>query len=422
MEHYIKRGLENVYPTSHHNKHLFRISLTSVTIGFIVGILLLSNLRDLTFQYVNWLLGGGIICSLTILLSKCSKRYFFILLFVLTVFIKNMLITSDLSREIKDSMNWLCTLEVLMACGNYKTLNKFSSYLEKHSGMIKAVIYIYTLELVLLLLIPQAYKNAWGSKVFSAFNVMQGTAANCCLSIGMTLYYLMYQRAKGKDYLNIIKKNRTLVISLVINMYAILQTQVRVVLIAILATLLLLTIILISKKINRMFTIGIGSVLFMIFLLNSSSFMAKMQYSIMQLSISGFSKIDALLSSRPIIWRRILFHFFEEDSLLNYFFGSGFARIYEINIQFGNNRNINAHSDIVQTLVAMGIVGLIILLVFSFKILLSSSKINKTYSFILCLYFLIPICVNGIMMTPQHVYSVLFIVLTIRMLETGKKL
>ena len=154
-----------------------------------------------------------------------------------------------------------------------------------------------------------------------------------------------------------------------------------------------------------------------IVLLNSDGFRAKMLYSIQQLSFAGFTALDALLSSRPIIWKRLLTYFWKEDSFFNYLFGSGFARVYEINIVYGNGRNINAHSDIIHTFIGFGITGLSVMLIYSFRMLSFKTKQDWLGSLVLLLFAIIPEAINGIMMTPSHVYSVLFIILVLNILH-----
>lgn len=396
--------------------NITRVSVYSALIWCIVAVLLTSILRDMLFSYINWFFGGTLLALLTFILAK-SKRRMILLGILVALILVHLPGSYNISREIKDSMNWLSCIEFLILCCDQKSLNKIQGYLERSETLIKYVLYIYTVELLTIMMLPSAYTYAWGSRVFTAYNAVQGTAANCCLYIAIALYYIGVFNNGVQNARKIIQKNLFILFGILLNLAAIIMTQIRTVLFSVLAAMVLFIMILFKDNVKRFLVFIISGLLGIIVLLNSDGFRAKMLYSIQQLSFAGFTALDALLSSRPIIWKRLLTYFWKEDSFFNYLFGSGFARVYEINIVYGNGRNINAHSDIIHTFIGFGITGLSVMLIYSFRILSFKTKQDWLGSLVLLLFAIIPEAINGIMMTPSHVYSVLFIILVLNILH-----
>lgn len=392
-----------------------------VVIWCILATLLTSILRDVLFDYINWLFGGLLLVSLTLILIK-RKSTLKVLIPVFGLFALHLIITSDISREIKDSMNWICALEFLMICVEDREIGKLQLCIIKSKKLIKYSLYLYLIELVVIMMLPSAYGSAWGSgRVFSAFNAVQGTAANCCLYVAIALYYIGVLSVNNNKKKGLFHNNWILLFGVLLNIYAIFLTQVRAVLFSVLATMVLFAMILFKNNIKRIASLAVMGVVGLIVLLNNSGFRAKMLYSKAQLNYSGFTKLDALLSSRPIIWQRLITHFFEDNSFIDHLLGAGFSRVYEINIIYGNGRNINAHSDIIHTLIGMGIIGLIVMMIYALKIVFNKKRPDKFSVMVLLLYIIIPLAINGIMMTPYHVYSIIFIILTLDYVNVERK-
>lgn len=406
-----------MYYKEYNNRGLTNIILGFALAGFISS-LLLGILKELVFEYINWVIGGIVILSFVSITVMYSKISFFVMMILFMMILKNICIGYDCGREVKDSMNFLCCIIILIACSNRRIISQIKRYLDRHIHLIRIVLYVSIIESLILMGIPAAYSFNWGDRTYSAFNTVQGTAANCILFLAMSVYLIAVDSKRMKDSFAmgiLVKRNIILLFGMSLNVLLILMTEVRAALFSVIAILLLLPSLFLRKQMNKILLKIIGSCLFVIILLNNSNFLAKMRYSQQQLRINGFTMLDALLSSRPIIWRRLLSRFFMEDHLANHLFGAGFSKVYEMNISFG--RDINAHSDIVTVIIGLGFCGLVLFLFYSVLILFKYTN-NSRPSFALFLFYIIPSCLNGIIMTPPHIYAIVFCVLTVMHLNS----
>lgn len=366
--------------------------------------MLLSVLRDITWGYINWLLGGIVIVNLTFILGKYSPKKCLIVLSCMMLFLFSFIYSKDIGQNIKDFLNWLSCLEIILVLCDEKIVSKILDACRYEYKFIRRILYLYTLEITILLLMPSCYASYWGGVVFKAFTVPIGAASNACLYLLMSAWVIGYDR---KYFSNVIKKDYVLLIGCFLNLFVIVKSQVRALLFGLLAIMGMILIVIFKKKITKIVVAIFGGITFASFMLKSKSFMSKMQYSFNQMNIAGFSFLDAMLSSRPIIWKNDLKYFIAEGNTLNYLCGKGFDYAYRINLKCSGGY-FWAHSDIVQTVTSLGIIGLFIFYYYIYKFIKVRAGHSKYIMLMIIIYLVFPSVLNGIILTPTYCYSLIF--------------
>ena len=320
-------------------------------------------------------------------------------LYIIFVFIYSFLWSKDLSQNINDYLYFAIALLEMNFFADEQNLRKVSSSFKKHRTFILLIAILDLFVILYSLMDENCYIVHWGEgEYFKGYTISPHVvAAGCCLV--MTIWILWLSNCTF-SFLHFLP--------LVIILYAILKTGARVFLVP---PLILVAYYLKNRIKNRnlRWTVyGVGGGAFGYFFINSSM-MEKMIYSAEGLTEE--SLLYKFTSGRSKFWMIDIEDYMNND-FIQQMFGNGFDYIYNLHLE-KYYIAIWAHNDYINILVACGLVGLLIYIFMTKRVLSPYMKdLDVLNKMMIVLYVVFPAFINGFY-TYYHYFTSLFVFLIV---------
>lgn len=368
---------------------------------------MLNLFKDKMPSGTNQVLGGIVIIMIIACMYPLKLNEVRILTFYLICAGAALFYCEDIINHVKYTIYFFLVLMVYFMCIRKEYSEKLYKVFSDNWRLINLVIILNTLILVWMLINRNCYStDLWnGAGYFQGFSVPHGAAGSSCLAISICIL-LSNCKKKYKYLYGFI---------ILINMLAIFKTGARTYLAAVVALAGTYVFCIFRSKSKRIGAIVLGGIAFAGALFTSESFINKMKYSMDQLSIDGFSLLDALTSSRSLIWSNDIRLFFQKSNLIKLLFGGGFDYSYELNASW--TYRIQAHNGFLEVLLSTGILGFVLYLCILFKVLKHASNDVFLYKMVLIVYLPVVLFFDDILQAPSYVMSVLFVTITISMID-----
>lgn len=332
--------------------------------------------------------------SLIIVIFKRRTKkieYLYLFYFVILIII-SLLSATRLDLSIKDPYWMLVAIVIIMCSTSENILIGFIDFVKKHINYIKWEIIFVNIILLISIFDSSCYEIRWGEgRYFTSY--AEGPHPLAFLLILVIALIILLK------YLSNEKKYKLL---LIVPIFSIMLTGARTVLIT------LICLMLIFSKINFGKITKLGSVILVIGIF----------FWELLIKIPIIKKFAIQVASGDITSGRIEFWIYDLKSFndLNFIqkiIGGGFEYPYLVNY---NKRGVYiwAHNDIINTLLAIGLLGLIIYLYFIIKqcsFLYNKLKISNYFIFIL--FFIGTMILNGFYNYTDFVITLLIISATI---------
>lgn len=373
----------------------------SLLLFFIYFFLLTNIFRDKLPGGFNQITGMFIILMAFWVIAPIKKGQLYVFSYYLAIILISIAISEDVSNHLKYSVYFLLELTCFYMASSENVLNKLQSKVNRNIRRNSILLMTYSLVLLMMMFNSSCYStDLWnGAGYFQGFTVPHGVAGSCCLAISLCLIGLINKKVSFYD-----------IFIIGINLIAILKTGARTYLIAAMALLMLFVVVALRNNKYRYIILTIMLTCAFIVVVNSTSFRNKMNYTIAQRSISGFSKIDAFTSSRTIIWAKDL-EIFLKSGINVVLFGGGFDYSYAINSSW--SYRIQAHNGFLEVLLSTGIIGLIIFVYLLYKYFKSINRVKSKLSTIIMLLFVVLVMIfDDILQAPSYMLSILFVTQT----------
>lgn len=273
---------------------------------------------------------------------------------------------------------------------NKEIMSKFKiSFDYRINRIIKYINYIHIV-LLISLLFPICYVNKWGEEGY-----FQGPF-DSPHQMGYFLMGIMFILT----YIYKKKNNKKMFLLLNIDLILVLLTGVRTVLIGT-GIIYGISFIYYIKKSKKNIIISI--ILISIAIILSSQFITDIPM-ISKMKYTGESKYTNLISGRDTIWKNNL-NAYNEFPIIKKIIGCGMGVTFKVNLET-IGKKIWAHNDIIQILLAYGILGIILYLIVIFRLF------NKYKSIIIASFIIIIMISNGVMNYNNFVLMLPFILLS----------
>lgn len=377
------------------NRILYALIVLRPLFRFMSGrIEILTDINTLT------ILGIGLI--IVIFKRRTSKiEYLYLFYFVMLIII-SLISASRLDLSFKDPYWMLIAIVIIMCSTNEGILIGFVNFVKKNINYIKWEIILINVILLISIFDSSCYEIRWGEgRYFTSYAEGPHPLAFLLILV-IALIFLIKHLSNEKKYIFL----------LIIPIFSIMLTGARTVLITVVC------LILIFSKINFRKITKVGSVILTIVVFLGD----------LLIKIPILKKFAVQFSSGDITSGRIEFWIYDLKSFndLNFvqkIIGGGFEYPYLVNY---NKRGVYiwAHNDIINTLLAIGLLGLIIYLYFIIKqcsFLYNKLKVTNYFMFIL--FFVGTMILNGFYNYTDFVITLLIISATIiyNSIDGGKR-
>ena len=378
-----------------------KISIYSIFVFFLI-IYIYSTFFYSLLPMLNKILGIFIMLIVFFMYANNFKKNDLpIIIFVIVAICSSIFNHDSLSIFVEHTVHYVTTILILWKITVPDISDNIYKYILKYNKIIKFTIVSIGIFTIMTLFLNGFYQTNSGERVYVGLsNGSHSIASISCMMIMLIIIFV-----KNKDF----KLSRMLY--MVPFVLAIVRSGSRIYL----GTLLALFIIFYSIKLKEYkynkVLIVMSAVILIILFFNSSMYTrfvatANNQY------ISD-NKLEAISSGRLIWWKYDL-NEFSKSSFLQQLFGIGNQAVFEINLKH-YGMYIWAHNDFIQILLAYGIIGIILYIVFLKKIYKRIFK-NAYYKKILKIVFFAIIWasfLNGFYNQQSYVFCVMLMLIAI---------
>lgn len=395
------------------NKGLLLLSYADIYLLLLV-LFSLTTLFQALFESIsiNRIIGAMIaLLSLVLIVDYGPiKKIPFFLLILIGNAIFSCLFSLNLKEEVVDWIYFLSTILILQVMSKDNNVIALNRSFVRFSKLIAIVINLECSVIFLFLLLHIGFTNKWGEGEYfvGLCNGEHTMGSLCCLILAFILSYCRIYTKLCKWYV---------FLSLVL-LYALFETGARVFIIPAVVLLFLLIKSVINNRILRRIIYICCSVILLIMLLKSSM-MDKFIFVLN--NIYAKDLWDSFTSGRSEFWVTDL-QYFISGNIIQILFGRTFSHIYYI------NRNVFgvaiwSHNDIIQLLNATGLTGTVIYILQLKKIfgILRRREKERFLYFLVCLYLVVPMMMNGFFIYQHFVYSFILLYCSLLLSEGEMK-
>lgn len=349
---------------------------------------------------LNKIVGISIVLfSVILFIFSHHKKAIINLIVLVVIAFLSFAVSRSISHDFNDYVFLFTTFFMIINISNKKNQRFFRKALFRKKDIIKLFAIVECAILAFLLLTKRGYTDSsWGEEsFFKGFCNSQHTMASLCCFIGS--FIILETRAIKK--FNIINA-----ILLMILTYATFEAGARVFLFPILIILLLFINYSFKRLRTKIILCCLGLALFVVVLL-SSNMMNKFAFVLN--NIYATDALSSFTNGRSEFWA-VDFNLFLSNSLFRKFFGSSFSNVYLTNLE-QVDLEIWAHNDIIHLLVGTGLIGTFIYVSTLISCFVNTRHLcmSKFIVFLLVLYVVLPLLLNGFFAYLHFVYS--FVVL-----------
>lgn len=359
---------------------------------FCIGVLLYDLISKVL--PINKMLGAVILFIILYRYIRRHGRKMVCILALLLLMIYSMFRVEDYGYAFLESIYWINTILILILFSNKKEKMLICDSLQNAKNYLRGICIIGNLILLVCLLLPICYNDNWGGYFFIGYASSNHVlACGCCLLLTMALFVT-------KD----IKNNFMSFAYFILPSYAVLQSGSRIYLLSVLVLWFTFYKYCLNNKTIKMILLPLVMICMVYIFLNSGIY-AKMMNPSAYGDLVGIAKVT---NGRSDFWS-IDLHQFSRGSLLDIFLGGGFDYSARLNLKY-YGIYIWAHNDFIEVLLSVGIVGIIIYLFATTKMVKSLFRNCEMINVIMIFgYYFGVAFMNGFFPYQHYVYSFLLL-------------
>lgn len=375
-------------------------------IAILVVFFVLTTLFQSYFEQlsINRIIGGMLaLAFLMLAFINIHRRAILSFCMLIVCGIMSFAVTLDTSREITDWIYLFSTILMIETIRSSKNIDMIMESFTRKRKLISWVIHAACASLLVLLVFKIGYQQHWGgSPYFQGLTNSQHTMASVsCLILTLILFYC---RIHGKHLY-------WYAFLAVIPLLAIFETGARIFLFPAALNIIFFLRLFVKRKSIRMTLYFMGAAVF-VYMLRQSSMVEKFIYTLTTTYASN--PLAAFTSGRTEFWM-VDIEYYLSGNLLDWVLGRSFSHVYMIN-QAKVNMYIWSHNDIIFILNGAGMLGASIYIHSIYAMLKSikkSIKLGSVY-WLVALYLLVPMLLNGFYIYQHYVYSFILLYLSIK--------
>ena len=347
-------------------------------IGFLILLLMFmrwASIRHTRMQFI------GMFCLAFVLMPHC------------------VLFGAATNQEITDWAYFASTLFLMSLLGNKEVRTEFYECMLHYRIFILIVAVLSCVLLCALLATHAGYAASWGGELyFTGLCNSEHTLASACLALMGILLFLSHT-SRGKFLFLVL---------VVVPLIALMETGARVFLISGAVMVFLFINILVRRTWLKLFVFVVVGII-AVASFGNSGMMDK--FNFVESNIWADSPLAAITNGRNEIWATDLLSWVNSGPF-GVFLGQSFSSIYELNKNV-LTLEIWAHNDLIMVLYGTGVVGFIIYSGSLVAMLADLKKdLQRVIFWLLVLYLVLPLILNGFFPYQHFVYAFTFTVLT----------